>query len=95
MAQLKFITRPAQPGEPSIFWVSKSGRYYHDVVSAKKNNPANSIFKDSMGNDLPIAGTRTEPGTTAKTTTKTTDNNKLFYVVGIVVVVIIIYKLIK
>ena len=91
MAQLKFITRPAQPGEPSIFWVSKSGRYYHDVVSAKKNNPANSIFKDSMGNDLPVAGTRTEPGTT----TKTTDNNKLFYVVGIVVVVIIMYKLIK
>lgn len=39
---LKYLTRSAKPGEPSVLWVGKSGRQYRSIVAAKTDKEVNA-----------------------------------------------------
>jgi len=85
-----FILVSAAPGEPSIFWIGKSGLRYRKLVHAKIDNPAYAYTPKPIDKRPP------ESTNLSDKATKVVSNNKnLITIVLLVVAGIVIVKLVK
>lgn len=79
MAKPKYITISAKPGNPSILWIGKSGRYYRNIVAALTDKAENA-FEYSK--------------TTVNAPAEVNTNQFIMLSVIVIVVALIAYKII-
>lgn len=87
---LKFTTRSAGTKEPSVLWISKTGKFYRTVLAARIDNAAQAVIYNEK------TGTVTLPETKTVVEAEKAKRKSMFMFIGLgIVALIIIYKIIK
>jgi len=74
---LNFTTISAENGQPSVLWISKTGKYYRTVIDARKDKKGALSMNPYTGVVLPGTGTSTTtvPGNSTTTVPVTVPGN--------------------